>query len=179
MLNRFCLLTLALSLALAACEETASTSQGSAAKDHAADSQTALSQAAAQVLTDLQGNQRRISDWRGKVVLVNFWATWCTPCLREIPALREARRKYGERGFEVLGIAIDEKQAVLRFVAEQQIEYPILEAENGGLELLTSLGNERGGLPFSVVLDRQGMIRLRHLGELTPAQIEEEIEKLL
>lgn len=178
--TRLWLLALMFALGLAACEEPTATSPETAtAKLEDSGLDDRASQATDRVLADLEGKERRISDWRGNIVLVNFWATWCTPCLREIPALIEARDKYGERGFEVLGIAIDQKEPVVRFVAERQIEYPILDGENGGLELLALLGNEGGGLPFSVMFDREGKIRLKHLGELTPAQMEEQIEKLL
>ena len=126
-----------------------------------------VSQASEAVLRDLQGDERRISDWRGKVVLVNFWATWCAPCLREIPALQQARKEFGPRGFEVVGIAIDRQEAVRRFAEEHQIEYPVLDGEHTGMALMPLLGNDPGGLPFSVIFDRDGKIGYKHLGELT------------
>jgi len=179
MFNRASGLALALLLGIAGCEEPASPSQQSHLGTEQNGQPTPDAGAAELALPDLQGEDRRIADFRGEVVLVNFWATWCAPCLREIPALREVRRKYRNQGFEVLGIAIDQRDPVVRFVEEQHIEYPVLDGEGGGMKLLNALGNETGAIPFSVIVDRQGEIRSRHMGELTSEQMEEEIEKLL
>lgn len=130
-------------------------------------------------LADLTGGTRRLSDWLGKVVLCNFWATWCAPCRDEIPMLVELREKYVAKGFEVVGIAIDHADKVREFSAKYKISYPILMAEDVGLDLLRSLGNTASALPYTVTLDRKGAIVSRKLGILQKNVIEPTIKNLL
>ena len=130
-------------------------------------------------LPDLDGRMRRLSDWRGKVVLCNFWATWCAPCREEIPMLVDLRQHYAHQGFEIVGIAVDNADKVREFSAKYQITYPILIAEATGLDLIRELGNTAGALPFSVTLDRRGAILSRKLGILRRNDIEPKIKALL
>jgi thiol-disulfide isomerase/thioredoxin len=124
---------------------------------------------------DLKGVSRGLSEWRGKVVVLNFWATWCAPCREEIPMLMAVRTKYASKGVEIVGIAIDQEAKVLEYVNEMKIDYPILIADAGGLELMRQLGNRATGLPYNVLLDREGNPRGRKLGALH----QEELEGLL
>ena len=119
---------------------------------------------ASAALLDLAGQSRRLSEWQGQVLLCNFWATWCAPCREEIPLLIAARQKYGPKGFEIVGIAIDNAAKVREFSSSFNIAYPILLAEAGGLDLMRQLGNVAGGLPYTVVADRQGNLVHRKLG---------------
>ncbi|HSH06584.1 MAG TPA: TlpA disulfide reductase family protein [Burkholderiales bacterium] len=130
-------------------------------------------------LPGLDGQPRRLSDWHGKVVLCNFWATWCAPCREEIPMLVDLRERYLAQGFEVVGIAVDKADKVGEFAAKYQVSYPILVAESVGLDLMRKLGNGAGGLPFTVLLDRQGSVLNRKLGILRRKDIEPEIKALL
>lgn len=123
-------------------------------------------------LPDPQGSQRALSQWQGKVLLVNFWATWCEPCREEVPALLRARRKYASHGLEVVGVAVDSAAKVREFAAEFRIDYPLVIGGLEAIDLTRRLGNGLGVLPYTVVLDRSGTMVLAHLGVLTDAQLE-------
>lgn len=126
----------------------------------------------AAVFDDLQGRRRRLAEWRGKVLVCNFWATWCAPCREEIPLLVAARQKYGPAGVEIVGIAIDNAAKVREFVATFKIPYPILVAESDGLDLMRQLGNTGGGLPYTVIADREGRLVHRKLGALKEVELD-------
>ena len=115
-------------------------------------------------LVDLAGRTRRLSEWRGRVLICNFWATWCAPCREEIPLLVATRAKYAFAGVEIVGIAIDNAARVRDFSVSFNIPYPILLAEAGGLDLMRKLGNSAGGLPYTVIADRRGDVVHRKLG---------------
>lgn len=110
-------------------------------------------------LVNVDGDQRHIADWDGKVLVVNFWATWCPPCRREIPAFIELQEKYEKQGFTIVGVALDEKQAAIDYVDPMGINYPILVADADGIAISQSYGNKLGVLPYTVIVDRQGIIR--------------------
>jgi len=120
---------------------------------------------------DLSGRTRHLSEWKGQILVVNFWATWCAPCREEIPLLIAARQKYGYKGVEIVGIAIDNASKVAEFAANYKIPYPILLAEANGLDLMRELGNRAGGLPYTVFLDPEGNVAERKLGALSAVAI--------
>ena len=123
-------------------------------------------------LFDLAGQPRPLSEWQGRVLIWNFWATWCAPCREEIPLLMAAREKYAAFGVEIVGIAIDNASKVRDFTASFKISYPILVAEADGLDLMRKIGNRAGGLPYTVVADRQGRVVERKLGALKQADLD-------
>lgn len=123
-------------------------------------------------LVDLAGNPRRLSEWQGRILVCNFWATWCAPCRKEIPMLMSARGKYDRSDLEIVGIAIDKPAKVVEFAASLKISYPILLAEAEGLDLMRRLGNNAGGLPYTVITDRQGSVVHRKLGALQQADLD-------
>lgn len=127
---------------------------------------------------DLDNKTRRLSEWRGKVLVCNFWATWCTPCREEIPMLVAASQKYEPRGATIVGIAIDNGAKVRQFSASLNISYPILLAEASGLDLMRQLGNSSGGLPYTVVADREGALVHRKLGALKAEELATWLEPL-
>lgn len=128
---------------------------------------------------DLSGKERALSEWQGKVLIINFWATWCPPCREEIPAFMRTREKLHASGVEVVGIAIDNAAKVAQYALEVKISYPLLLADAGGLDLMRRLGNPSGGLPFTLVLDRKGDIVERNLGAVTQKKIEAQLAPLL
>ncbi len=123
-------------------------------------------------LQDRDGNLRSIRSWTGKSMIVNFWATWCAPCRREIPLLKTIQQNHGPEGFQVVGVAVDFRDDVLKYAADMSIDYPILIGEEDGLEAVTRFGMGSLGFPFTVFTDNQGRIVATHLGELTPPQSE-------
>jgi thiol-disulfide isomerase/thioredoxin len=136
----------------------------------------ALLQAA---LPDLAGAPQRLDQWKGKVLVVNFWATWCAPCRDEIPALVRLQREMSGQGLQVVGIAIDQLDKVRPYAAEMGINYPILIGELDAIDLARQAGNELGGLPFTVVLDRSGNAIRGELGRVTEARLAALIRPLL
>lgn len=128
---------------------------------------------------DLDGKQRSIEEWRGKVVVVNFWATWCGPCKQEMPGFAEMQHRLADRGVQFIGIAVDDAESVQAFLREVPVDYPILIAGDAGSALAGQLGNIIGVLPFTVIVDRQGGIVQRKFGELTQNQLNELLAPLL
>ena len=123
-------------------------------------------------LPDLAGRPQQLSQWLNRTLVCNFWATWCAPCREEIPLLMAARRKYGPARVEIVGIAVDNANKVRDFSASLSISYPVLLAEAGGIDLMRKLGNGAGGLPYTVVTDRQGNVVQRRLGALKEGELD-------
>ncbi len=115
---------------------------------------------------DRQGAERKLADWRGQPLIVNFWATWCEPCRREIPLLESLLRSSAAEHLQVVGIAVDDREPVLKYVADMKIDYPVLiGGEDGGLAAINALGMAEV-LPFSVFADSKGRILTVKVGEL-------------
>lgn len=115
----------------------------------------------------LDGTMRELSQFDGHVILLNFWATWCPPCLEEIPALMALQRELGPRGLQVVGLALDEFEATRAFVVEHGVDYPVLVGGDSGFALAERFGNIPASLPYTVVVDRTGVIRAVHRGALS------------
>ncbi len=111
-----------------------------------------------------QGGELDLASLRGKPLLINFWATWCAPCVREMPEIDRFHREFGPRGWQVLGLAIDGPTPVREFLARVKIGFPIGLAGLDGTELVHGLGNPQGGLPFSVMINAGGQLVQRKLG---------------
>jgi len=121
-------------------------------------------------LPDLAGRQHAASDWRGNVLMVNFWASWCEPCRREIPALAALQQRHRADGLQIVGIALDDAAKIAEFFRSTGIDpgYPQLMAPGGdGIDLAMAWGNAVGVLPYTVFVDRQCRIAHAHYGELT------------
>lgn len=114
---------------------------------------------------DVEGKSQPLSQWQGKLVVLNFWATWCPPCLKEIPAFVDLQQRLGPRGLQFVGIALDEAAAVGPFLKEHAINYPVLLGDQDVARFMTELGNQIGALPFTVVVGRDGKILNLHQGE--------------
>lgn len=129
-------------------------------------------------MADLNGKIRNIKEWDGNVILLNFWATWCPPCLHEIPDFIELQEQYGDQGFQVIGIAVDNEEAVRKFANEMKINYPVMAAEFEAIKLSSLYGNDMNGLPYSVFINRKGEISDKITGELSKIKAKNLLEKL-
>lgn len=130
-------------------------------------------------LADLDGVTRDAGAWTGRVTVVNFWATWCPPCLDEIPVFVRYQASHGDRGLQFVGIAIDDPDRVRELAAHLEINYPVLLGGDQGAALSARFGNRLGALPFSVIFDRNGRARQLLPGALDAAQVESLILPLL
>jgi len=133
----------------------------------------------AATLDNLEGKPLPLADFRGKPLVLNFWATWCPPCRKEIPELIEFHNRYVSRGVTLIGITVEDKARVAEFVAATPIPFPVLVGRDKGIALLQALGNQSAGLPYTVVLDRQGNIVFIKRGALTRERLEQVIAPLL
>jgi thiol-disulfide isomerase/thioredoxin len=115
---------------------------------------------------DPDGEPTSLEAFRGRPVLVNLWATWCAPCVVEMPMLARFQREHRKAGWQVLGLALDNEPAVQKFVTERGIDFPIVLGGADGLQLARTLGNTQGGLPFTVAFDAGGRISATRLGVL-------------
>ena len=112
-----------------------------------------------------------LATWRGQPLLVNFWATWCPPCVRELPLLNAFQRAHAARGWQVLGLAVDQPSAVRGFLQKLPLDFPVGMAGLAGTELSRSLGNPSGGLPYTVVFGREGVVVHRKIGEVSETDL--------
>lgn len=131
------------------------------------------------VMPDLNGAPQKLEQWKGQVIVINFWATWCEPCREEIPALIDVQRRLGGRGLQIVGIAVDQLDKVKPYAAQMRINYPVLIGELEALELTRAAGNKVGGLPYTIILDRAGRVVGSQLGGLSQAKLEGMVAPLL
>jgi peroxiredoxin len=134
----------------------------------AASSQTTVigSQRPDFTLLDINNQRHSISEWDGQVVLINFWATWCPPCRREIPTLADLHRKLGPKGFTVIGAAMDSPEKVQSFVTKFSVPYPNLIGQRQISLISRQLGNHSESLPYTAIIGRDGRVAYTHLGEI-------------
>jgi thiol-disulfide isomerase/thioredoxin len=130
-------------------------------------------------LLDLEGRTRFSNEWLGKVLVINFWATWCPPCRSEMPEFIELQNVEGSSGLQFVGIAIDSPDPVKEFAKSIGVNYPILIGDTDAISLSESLGNRFSSLPFTVVFDRTGKLVYRKAGEIDRRTLEELVTPLL
>lgn len=133
-------------------------------------------------LPDLSGTPRHISEFDGQVLVLNFWATWCAPCREEIPMLIEAQAELGDRGLQIIGIAVDRREAAAAFAKRYGINYPVLADLHKTArvqDMYTQPGDPAAVLPYTVIVDRRGRIRASVAGKLDRQQLEALVFPLL
>ena len=131
------------------------------------------------VLPDAQGHEQALAQWRGKVLVVNFWATWCAPCREEMPQFVAMQTRDAAKGLQFVGIAVDDPAKVQAFAREVNLNYPTLIGGYGAIELSKTLGNDLAALPFTVVLDRRGRVVDTQLGPFKKAKLDAVLARLL
>jgi len=130
-------------------------------------------------LPDVAGTQTPLAQWKGKLLVVNFWATWCVPCREEMPEFVRAQEEFGDKGLQFVGIAVDESAKIRQFADSIGLNYPALIGGYGAMELSRTLGNQLMALPFTVIVGRDGTIVHTQLGPLKPDQLRRIISKFI
>lgn len=120
----------------------------------------------AQSMVEASGKQGLLSQWRGKPLIVNFWATWCGPCVEEMPELNALRAELVKKNIHVIGIGIDSQDNIAQFAQKYKITYPLYVAGMNGTSLLRQFGNDTGGLPFTVLIGADGQVKKTYLGSI-------------
>ena len=127
----------------------------------------------------LDGKPQALGQWRGKVLVVNFWATWCAPCREEIPTFIKFQDQYGARGVQFVGLAIDQQERVGPYARDIGINYPVLVGGLESMDFARQAGNSRSVLPFTLVIDRSGKVVTTEIGVLKPEKLESLLKPLL
>jgi thiol-disulfide isomerase/thioredoxin len=133
----------------------------------------ALTRLLSQSMPDPQGQQQALSKWRGKPLLINFWATWCGPCVEEMPELVALHKQMP--GLQVIGIGVDSAPNIAAFAAKLKIDYPLYVADSGAIGTMRELGNAVGGLPFSLLVGADGSIKQSYIGALNFDKLRKDI----
>lgn len=129
-------------------------------------------------LKDPAGKPQAMSQWQGKAMVVNFWATWCAPCVREMPELDAMAKELAARNIAVIGIGIDSPSNIAQFAGKLKISYPVYAAGMEGTDLARELGNSQGGLPYTVLIGADGAVRKTYLGQIKFDQLRADLAAL-
>jgi len=129
-------------------------------------------------LPDLDGMQRRLSEWDGRYRLLNFWATWCAPCRREIPLLKDFQDEHGENGFQVIGIAVDFAEDVAEYATDAKFNYPVLIGQEDAMAVAETSGVAFIGMPFTMILAPDGELINAHMGEIHKEELDHIVDVL-
>ena len=130
-------------------------------------------------LPDTENVQHPLSNYKGKIIVVNFWATWCPPCREEMPDLSAFHQEYQSKNLQVLGLAIDDLETIRAFQKENPVSYPLLAADMEGMGIAASLGNDKGVLPYTIIITPDGKVTKTFLGKVSKPLLEAVISNLL
>ncbi len=128
-------------------------------------------------MADTYSKEHKLADYRGRVVLVVFWATWCPPCMQEVPSLKRLQNKYGEKGLSVLGVSVDGRpeKVLPKFIADEKINYQVLVSNNKVEKAYGGISS----IPTAFLIDREGILRASYLGYTAESRFARDIENLL
>jgi peroxiredoxin len=132
----------------------------------------------AQSLPDAQGELQALNQWKGKILVVNFWATWCPPCVEEMPELVALQKEMASQNVQIIGIGIDSAANISEFSTKHAIDYPLYVAGMSGTELSRQFGNQAGGLPFTVIIAPDGQVKKTYLGRLKMERLRKDLTSL-
>lgn len=138
----------------------------------------AVAQLLAQSLPDASGKMQRLDQWPGKILVVNFWATWCAPCVKEMPELAALQTELASKQIQILGVGIDSAANIGEFANKYSITYPLIVAGMGGAKLTRAFGNEAGGLPYTVLIGRKGEVHKTYMGQLDMNELRRDLNAL-
>lgn len=127
---------------------------------------------------DLNGQPQPLTQWHGKIVVVNFWAAWCPPCRAEMPDFSNLQQHYRAKGVQFVGIGTDSPYAQAEFLENQPVDYPTLNGGEAAFQLMRSLNNPRGGLPHTLVFDQSGKLRASRLGLMPKQELDAILQQL-
>jgi len=131
-------------------------------------------------LRDLEGKLHGLEDWKGRVIMMNFWASWCAPCQYEIPEFVHYQEEYGGKGLQIIGIGVDEKRKLANVARSLEINYPVLVLEpSAARPLMSRWGNDTGIIPYTVVIARDGRIKYIHRGQMEQEDFDTYVKPLL
>lgn len=122
---------------------------------------------------------QKMAQWQGKPLIINFWASWCPPCIREMPELSAFSRQVRKHGIQVIGVGVDSREHITDFAKAHPVDYPLYIADIAGTELSRQLGNETGGLPFTVLIGSDGKIKKTYSGILNFLQLNQDIQQVI
>jgi thiol-disulfide isomerase/thioredoxin len=140
---------------------------------------SALTRLMTKKYADLQGRPLSLQQWSGKVLVVNFWATWCPPCREEMPGFSRLQKKYAANGVQFVGIGVDDADKMQQYQKEYPVDYPLMVAELDAMGLTAELGNSTEGLPFTVFIDRTGRLHSAKIGRMSESEVELHLREIL
>ncbi|MEZ5651186.1 MAG: TlpA disulfide reductase family protein [Burkholderiaceae bacterium] len=132
-----------------------------------------------QQVPDATGQPVDMSVYRGRVLVLNFWATWCPPCVQEMPEIDDIQAEYRDQGVTVLGLGLDTSERITAFSEKLKVNYPLFAMDAAGLAVVRDFGNEQGALPYTMVYDRQGREVARKLGRISREELRRAVERAL
>ena len=142
------------------------------------DSSGAVNQLWGAKVTNADGAPQSLAGFKGHPVVVNFWASWCGPCVEEMPSLSALHKEYEKKGIQFVGLGVDSNKNIKDFLQKVPVNYPVYVAGFGGADLARAFGNNAGGLPFTVVIDAKGVVRSTKLGQIKPDELKRTLDAL-
>jgi len=129
-------------------------------------------------VTTPDGKTQSLAAYKGRPLVVNFWASWCGPCVREMPELSALQREYKKKGIQFVGLGVDSDANIKNFLQKVPVDYPVYVVGFGGADLARAFGNLAGGLPYTVVIDANGTVRATKLGQIKPDELRHTLDAL-